>query len=473
MPSQMSTPLAIIGAGPAGILAARTAAEAGVDVTIIDDNSLPGGQYYRQSPPEFHHSVSTDAVSGRLDGKAVLEKLNHPRIHAFFNTQVWGVFEDKTLAVAGPEKSYLLQVEQIILATGAYDRPLAFPGWTLPGILGAGAAMRMVKTQGVLPGKRIFLAGLGPLQLALADILLSYGATIVGIAEAANPFIHWQQLPKFWGHWDRLGEAYRYQSSLHKHHVPVFYGHSILEAAGQEQVKSARIVKLHRNGAPIPGTEKQFEVDAIALGYGLLPSIQLSVALDCDLQFDHNLQWFIPKHNSFMETTRPGIFVAGDMAGIGGSQVSLIEGQIAGLRAALQFGCIGETEFKKRSSAWCKELRRLQRLAGALQEIYAFRQGLNQLALDDTTICRCEEVTVGQVKRSIAEGARDLHLVKLNTRAGMGYCQSRFCSALIAPILSGETHQPVSQFKPFTVRPPVHPLPLKVLASGEVGIENS
>jgi thioredoxin reductase/bacterioferritin-associated ferredoxin len=351
------------------------------------------------------------------------------------------------------------------LATGAYDRPLAFPGWTTPGILGAGAALRMIKSQWVLPGKRILLAGLGPLRLALADVLIESGAEVVGIAEASNPYRNWAQLPKFLGNWDRIREAIGYFNTLRKRKVPVWYDHAIVEADGQEQVEKAVIARLDRQGAPVLGTRKEFEVDAVCLGYGLLPSFQLASAFGCQLRFDERLRWFLPVHYHTMETSQPGIFAAGDLAGIAGSKAALVEGQIAGLNAAYQLGAISQKALAERSAPLYSKLKRLDRLADALQEIYAFRPELDKLAREDTLLCRCEEVTLARVKEVIAQGATDLHQVKLAARTGMGYCQGRFCSALVAPLIAEATGQPLSDLLPFTVRPPIQPIPLRILAS--------
>jgi NADPH-dependent 2,4-dienoyl-CoA reductase/sulfur reductase-like enzyme len=456
MTDQAFSPLTVVGAGPAGIMAAYTAAEAGADVTLIDDNPLPGGQYFRQSPSEFKFSHPINGMSGRVDAPDVLGKLPHPKIRMINHTQVWGVFEPRMLALADQDHSSLLQVDRVILATGAYDRPIAFPGWTLPGVFGAGATLRMLKTQWVLPGKRVLLAGLGPLQLALADALLKAGADVVCVAEAANPYKSWQQFPKFWGHWGRLREAVSYMTSLRKHHVPLLFNHAIIEAFGNDQVDE--------NGAPIPGTERQFDVDAICLGYGLLPSFQLAAAFGSKLRFDKPLGWYAPVHNRYMETTQEGVFVAGDVTDISGAKVAMVEGQIAGLTAAHQLGLLSETTLTLRLAPIFFELWRLNQLASALREIYAYRPGLSRLARQDTLLCRCEEVTYGQVKDALANGAADLHQVKLATRGGMGYCQGRFCSVLIAPLIAEATGQPLSEIQPFTVRPPIQPIPLRVLA---------
>jgi len=465
MAELLPTPLTVVGAGPAGIMAAYTAAEAGVDVTLIDNNPLPGGQYYRQSPSEFKFSNRIAALSGRTDGPDILNKLSSSKIRTIYDTLVWGVFDEKKLILADPKQGFILPTDRVILATGAYDRPLAFPGWTLPGVLGAGATLRMVKTQWVLPGKRILLAGLGPLQLALADTLIKSGAEVVCIAEAGNPYKKLTQLPKFWGNWDRIGEAIGYFNTLRKHKVQLLYDHAIVEATGQEHVEKATIARLDSQGTPIPGTQKEFDVDAVCLGYGLLPSFQLAAAFDCQLHFDNRLGWFVPDHDHTMESTQPGIFVAGDVTDIAGSKVALVEGQIAGLNAIYQLGAISEQEFAKRLSPLYSKLKKLNRLADALQEIYAFRPGLSRLAKEDTLLCRCEEVTLARVKMAITEGATDLHQVKLATRTGMGYCQGRFCSALIAPLIAEATDQSLSNMVPFTVRPPIQPIPLEILAT--------
>jgi thioredoxin reductase len=459
------TPLTVVGAGPAGITAARTAAEAGVEVTVIDDNPLPGGQYYRQSPPDFAIPNVAARHSGHPEAAALYARLDHPRIRYVPHHLVWGVFDERNLALADHDRTCLLPTDRVVLATGAYDRPLAFPGWTLPGVFGAGGTLRMVKTQWLLPGRRVLLAGLGPLQLSLADLLLKVGAEVVCVAEAANPLEGWRYLPNFWGHWERLREAYTYAQTLRRHRVPLLLNHAIVEARGSDHVESATMARLDGNGVPLPGTERAFEVDTICLGYGFLPSFQLPAAFGCELRFDHKLRWYLPRHDANMETTQPGIFVAGDVTGMGGAYVAQAQGRIAGLVAAHQLGALDDAALDQKLGPARAELHRLNRLAEALQGIYAFRPGLASLARDDTTLCRCEEVTCGAVKAALAGGAADLHQVKLRTRAGMGYCQGRICSPLVAPFIARETSQTLTALPPFTIRPPIQPVPLGALAA--------
>jgi thioredoxin reductase/bacterioferritin-associated ferredoxin len=448
-------------------MAAHAAANAGVAVTVIDDNVLPGGQYYRQSPDEFKVSDPVAAHSGHPEAAGLYARLDHPNIHMIHQMEVWGVFDQGTLALTDHEQAFLLETDRVVLATGAYDRPHAFPGWTLPGVLGAGAALRMVKTQWLLPGKRILLAGLGPLQLSLADLLLKSGVDVVCVAEAADPLSAWRSLPGFWGHWDRLREAFDYRRTLWKHRVPLLFSHAVVSAEGAGQVEKATIARLDKEGAAIPGTEQAFDVDTVCLGYGLLPSYQLPAAFGCELRYDDKLRWFVPRHDANMETSESGVFVAGDVTDMGGAHVAAAEGRVAGLAAANQLGSLDSAALADVLEPAQAALRRLNRLANALQGIYAFRPGLAHLTRDDTVICRCEEVRAREIRDSLSKGAIDLHQVKLHTRTGMGYCQGRICSALTAPIIARQTGRPLSEMKPYTTRPPIQPISLGELAAGK------
>ena len=464
MTVEQSSPLTIIGTGPAGIMAASSAAAAGVQVTVIDENPLPGGQYYRQSPPEFDIPDRTAAHSGHPEAAALYERLDHPNIQVLQNLRVWGVFEGHTLALTDEKHSWQLETDRVVLATGAYDRPLAFPGWTLPGVYGVGAMLRMLKTQWARPGQRFLLAGLGPLQLALADVLLKSGAEIVCVAEATPPQRVIRNLPRFWGHWDRVREAIEYRSALLRKGVPLIFNHAITSVTGQGQVEGASIARLDANGTPIPGSERSFDVDTVCLGYGLLPSYQLATAFGCELRFDQNLQWFVPQHNPNMETTVPGVFVAGDVTDMGGAYVAAAEGQVAGLVAAHQLGHLDQSAFNQKMAPARKALDHLNGFAAALQNMYAFRPGLSHLVQDDTMICRCEEIRTQEIQSAMMDSAADLHRVKLLTRAGMGYCQGRICNPLVSPLIAAETGQPLDQLHPFTTRPPIQPIRLGALA---------
>ena len=454
--------LAIIGAGPAGICAAIEAAKANVPVTVIDENLKPGGQIYRQLADSFAVIDKGKLGKDYTQGKELIRELEcyRSKIELIENAPVWGIFADKEIAFLHDDKNEQLKPQKLILTEGAYDRPMPFPGWTLPGIFAAGGAQRMVKTERVLPGKRILLAGTGPLQLVLANQLLQAGAEVVSVLEAASVMAVGKYLPRFWGQWELLGDGLRYLWGLRSHNIPYLMSHAIIEARGEEEVKEAVYARVDRNGKPKPGTEKTVKVDTICLGYGLIPSARLSRLCGCEHNYDPWLGAWIPCHDENMETSLPGVFVAGDGAGIGGALVAMEEGRLAAIKACQQLGCITEEEAQRRSLPVFKKLRGLRRFESALNEIFSIRKGLFTRITDDTIICRCEEVTAGEIRQIIADGASGIPEIKRLTRAGMGNCQGRMCESTIAEMISMETKQPVEKMGWFSPRPPVKPYPL-------------
>jgi len=458
--------LAIIGAGPAGICAAIEAAKANVPVTVIDENTRPGGQIYRRLADTF---VTDENRLGKdyIQGTKLIRELEYysQKIELIEDVPVWGIFADREIAFIHQDKSEELRPQKLILAEGAYDRPMPFPGWTLPGVFTTGGAQRMVKTERVLPGKRILLAGTGPLQLVLANQLLQAGAEVVSVLEAASVMAVGKCLPGFWGQWELLGDGLHYLWQLWRGRIPYLMSHAIIQARGEEEVKEAVYARVDKDGKPIPGTEKTVEVDTICLGYGLIPSARLSRLCGCEHKYDSCLRAWVPSHDENMETTLPGVFVAGDGAGIGGALMAMEEGRLAAIQACQQLGHITQEEAQHRRTPIFKKLRGLRRFESALNEAFSIRRGLFTQITDDTVICRCEEVTAGEIRQIIANGATSINDIKRLTRAGMGDCQGRMCESTIAEMISMETKQPVEEMGWFSPRPPVKPIPLGILAA--------
>jgi len=459
--------LAIIGAGPAGVCAAIEAAKSNVPVTLIDENPKPGGQIYRQLSDTFvvtdEHKLDKAYIrGGKLIGE--LERYSS-KIELIEDAMVWGIFADKEIAFLNKGKHEELKPQKLILAEGAYDSPMPFPGWTLPGSFTAGGALRMVKTERVLPGKRILLSGTGPLQLVLATQLVQAGAEVVSVLEAASSTGVWKYLPRFWGQWELIKDGLFYLWELRRRKIPYLMSHAIIEARGEEEVKEAVYARVDKDGKPIPGTEKIVEVDTICTGYGLIPSTRLSRLCGCEHRYEPCLGTWVPCHDGNMETSLPGVFVAGDGAEIEGALVAMEEGRLAAIKACQQLGYISQKEAEQRSLPIFKKLRGLRRFELALNEIFSIRRGLFTRITDDTVICRCEEVAAGEIRQIIADGAMDIQEIKRLTRAGMGHCQGRMCESTIAQMISMETNQPVQEIGCFTPRPPVKPFPLGVLVA--------
>ncbi len=454
--------LAIIGAGPAGIAAALTAATAGVQVVLVDAQPRPGGQYFRQAPG----AAAAEALPVR--------QLGASPVCVMTDTLVWGVFPAAAgtgweLMLSGPQAPSRLWARVLILATGAYDRPIPFPGWTLPGVMTAGGVQAFLKGQGRLPGRRFLLSGTGPLQVAVAANLVQAGAEVVAVLEAAR--LDWRaarHVAALWGQWPRLAEGLRYWRALRAARVSLRTGWSVIAARGRGQVEEAVICRLDDAGRPIADSAETVAVDTIAIGYGLIPSTEVSRLLGCVHELRMDRGGYVPRRDAEMRTSLPGVYAVGDGASIGGAELAQIEGRIAGLAAARELGHLSAAEAGARIRREQPGLARQQRFAAMLAALFAPRPGLYGLADDDTIICRCEEVTLGALRRAVAEGAADVNEVKGLTRAGMGYCQGRICGELIGRIIAATLSRAddmaaLRAAGCFTARPPLHPLPMATL----------
>ena len=404
--------IAIIGAGPAGLSAAAAATRRGEEVIIIDSSSQLGGQYWRHLPSARNdsHSLHYDFSKAQ---ELFDELLSQPLLTRYSNSQVWQAekcgdqFHLYILRNGVEEK---VVADKVILATGAYDRTIPFPGWTFPGVMTPGAAQAMLKGHGVLVGKKVVIAGTGPFILPVATGLAESGAEIVGLFEFNNPFRWIFNLHGLLLNPSKIAEAFYYLKKLQKHRVKIEFG---------KKVESAT-----RSSAVVDGTE--IECDVIAVGWGFAPDVTLAGILGAQLGVDSD-GTVIVKVDRRQETNIPGLFAAGESTGIGGSTLSMIEGRIAG-------GGRGGL------SRW-----RAQVFANGLKKVYPVPSILTKNLPEETIICRCEEVTRGQICTSIDElGAQSARTAKLFTRAGMGLCQGRVCGRNVSEIVADHLGQKVS-----------------------------
>jgi D-hydroxyproline dehydrogenase subunit alpha len=455
--------VAVVGGGPGGLSAALAAARAGAQVTLLDGYTRPGGQYYRQPPDR----LMARATRRQRQGRALWQQARDAGVEILSDWVVWDAAPDRTLAAAGPDGTTLIHPAALVLATGSYERLAAFPGWTLPGVMTSGAAQALLY-QGVAPGKRVLLVGAGPLQLTTAAELLHAGVEVAAVLEAA-PVLR-KILPHaaaMWGQWERAVEGLESVLALASRGVPYRTGWGIVSAYGEGQVEGARIARLDADWRPVAGSEREVACDTICIGYGFIPFNALSRLAGAQQEWRPELGGEIPLRDKHMQTTMPGIFAAGDGAGLGGYRSALLEGQIAGLAAAAFLGRAGLGQ----ESALRGLARRLER-ERAFQRLYsslfAPELGLYELAQPDTLICRCEGVTLGDLQAAVREnGAASFVEAKNITRCGMGECQGRVCGQMIPQIisrLSGVSPEQVGSNAP---RPPLFALPLHRLRAAD------
>ena len=441
----------VIGAGPAGLAAAEAASRNGTDVALIDSAPRKGGQYWRhKTSVKGYRSNRADELFAKVEKASSITHISE--------ASVWSIEKQGELfrvnyLQGGAESS--LTAEKLIIATGAYDRSLPFPGWDKPGSMTPGAAQALLKGHGVLAGKKVIVAGTGPFLLPVVTGLAESGAEIVGLYEANSPF-RWLLSP----HALLLNPA---------KFLELIYYAKLLKSFGISPRFNRVDSSFSSDSAQVSRVDSQFEikskshktkeVDVVAVGWGFLPDLTLGGIAGCAQRVDSDGTTVFYVDGS-QRSSVTNIWIAGEATGIGGADLSLIEGEIAGLSASGQ---------KVSRLLRIKRLRK-QIFANALKRSYPIREGWQSWLEENTTICRCEEVKMCEIRESVSElGAEDSRTAKLFTRAGMGLCQGRVCSRNVSEIVAGLTHCTVSDGERIASsnRPVASPISLGLLGDGK------
>ncbi len=458
--------LLVVGAGPGGLCAGTEAARAGVNVLILDENPLPGGQIYRQTPDRFSYASGARHTPEFHRGRELVAEATDAGVRFEIGSTAWGQFEPGVIEVVAHGKPERIRAKRLVIATGAYDRPVPMPGWTLPGVFTVGGAQGLLKSQRILAGRRVLLGGLGPLLLIVASQLADAGAEVVAVSEPVSRFRVIPYLPALISQWRLTRQGLGYRWSLAKRGVPWIAGSLIVGIEGTDRVERAIVARADRDWEIIPGTEQAFDVDVVCLGYGLLPSVELAAICGCPLRFASEVRSWVPVRTETMESGVPGIFIAGDCAGISGAVAAAAEGRIAGLTAARQLGYLAPEHYARRLEPHLAHLRGLERFRRGLDRAYRLKPGLVSLAKSGTIVCRCEEVSLGEIDGAIDDGAEDVNHIKAWTRAGMGPCQGRMCATSVLERLARRSGRAIDTLEWPSPRPPAKPLvPLDSLAT--------
>ncbi len=319
----------VVGAGPAGLSAAIECARAGAKVLVADENNKPGGQLFKQIHKFFGSKEHKAGVRGIYIGEQLLKETENLSIEVWLGSEVCGIDADKSVwIIKNKEESCCVKAERIIIASGATENSIAFEGWTLPGVMGAGAAQTMMNCYRVLPGKRVLMIGSGNVGVIVSYQLLQAGAEVVGIVEAASA----------------LGGYGVHTAKVRRAGVPFYTGYTVKRGIGEKYIEAAEIVKLDSDWKHIPGSEKILTADTICLAVGLTPLIELAWLAGCRFTYSAKLGGHIPVHNKYMETTVKGIYIAGDVSGIEEASTAMEEGRLAGISAAWSLGYYDDQE---------------------------------------------------------------------------------------------------------------------------------
>ncbi len=326
--------IVVVGAGPAGLSAAIEAAKLGCEVLVLDENQKAGGQLFKQIHKFFGSRDQYAGMRGFEIAKQLEEGVSGAGVGLDLESTVFGLFEDNLVGYSRGGKAHSIKAGAIILATGAKERSIVFPGWTLPGVMGAGAAQTLVNMHRVLPGRKILMVGSGNVGLIISYQLLQAGAEVVAVIEQRR----------------RVGGYDVHYEKLTRAGIPVLTSHTIKQAWGENRLKYAEIGQVDRAGTIISGSEKLLEVDVVCLAIGLSPLAELAWMAGCGCMYLPELGGYVPIHDTDMQTSKKGLYVAGDIAGIEEASTAMEEGKLAGLSAAesLERGTAGRI-FKAKS----------------------------------------------------------------------------------------------------------------------------
>ena len=452
--------LLIVGAGPAGMQAAIQARGHGLSVLVADDQPAPGGQIWRAV--ERVADQATGAILGEeyRAGAAVARRFRDCGADYRPVTQVWQIEQGWHAYMTQGEKATVVQADNILLATGAQERPAPFPGWTLPGVMTVGAAQILLKTSNQVPADPVWIAGSGPLVLLYIKQLLEAGGTVAGWLDTSPADSRRRGIPHFLSalrNWRDLRKGYRWLQAIRKAGVPVYAGVAQFRAEGEGRM--SEIVFSAGNGP-----ERRVPAKLLLVHEGVVPSIHMSSAIECQHAWVDNQRCFAPQVDAWGATSQPGIYVAGDGAGIAGARAAGLRGQLAGLAIAVRAGKLSTANADALAAPLRKQLLRELATRPMLDAMYPPRAN-TAAPSDDTIVCRCEELTAGDIRAAAKLGQPGPNQIKSFTRAGMGPCQGRQCGYTIANILAEAQQRQVAEVGFYRIRPPLKPLTLGELAS--------
>jgi thioredoxin reductase len=454
----------IIGAGPAGLAAAAAIAEAGLDAVLVDERPKLGGQFFKQPPDEA--GLDERALDAQFRaGRELIARVRRAGARFIGGVHVWGAFAADELAAAGDDARYVLRPRRLIIATGAYERAVPIPGWTLPGVMTTGAAQTLLRAHQVAPGRRVLVSGNGPLNVQVAAELVRAGVDVAALAELA-PLTRPARAGALAGMLASeprlVGDGLRLQARLVRRQVPVLYGSAVVRLDGSRRVERAVVARIGRDGRPVTGSERAYEVDAVCVGFGFAPSNEIARALGCRHAYDPAARALVTERDDRGLTSIDGVWVIGDGAAIGGAHLAGIDGLLAGADVTRSLGGTLPAALLRELEAAERARRRHRRFQRALWRLYRAPPS-DALTTAETAICRCESVSRAVIEAALDERVEHIGTVKRATRAGMGSCQGRYCGIVMAEAAARRAGRPLDELSGFAPGVPFKPVSIDAL----------
>jgi NADPH-dependent 2,4-dienoyl-CoA reductase/sulfur reductase-like enzyme len=449
--------LAIVGGGPAGMAAATLAASLGVSVVLLDEQAALGGQIYRNvaaAPRARLDALGPDYAAGR----ALVDGFQRSTARHIGGAAVWYVSPQRTVHYLQDGQVKSLQAQQVILCTGALERPFPIPGWTLPGVLSAGAAQILFKTADAMPSEPVVLAGCGPLLYLLGWQYIRAGVPVRAIVDTTDAADRRRALAHIGGAlagWRYLKKGLTMMRALRRAGVPFYQGASGLEVEGDDAARALRFVSA--------GRAQRIESRVVLLHQGVVPNTQFTWSLRAKHRWDDAQLCFVPVTDDWGALDLPGLYVAGDGRGIGGALAAVLQGQLAALGVVCALGRLPVDERDRRAAPLRTELAAHLRVRPFLDALYRPKTQ-NRIPADDVLVCRCEEVTAGTLRDHVKLGCTGPNQAKSFGRCGMGPCQGRLCGLTVTEVIADARQVSPDEVGYYRIRPPIKPITLGELA---------
>jgi NADPH-dependent 2,4-dienoyl-CoA reductase/sulfur reductase-like enzyme len=455
----------IIGNGFAGIVAANRLADAGVDVALLDENIHIGGQLLRQLPDQLG-CTANHADHVKKAGQRFIAGVKAKKITVMNRTRVLGIYPGREVLVEENEKKvHTLKARHVILATGAREKFLPFPGWTLPGVISGGAVQVLIKGSGVLPAREILVGGSGLFLFSVAYECLQAGARVRGVIERTGIFDKFPLAAQLPFQLPKLAEGSRFLSKMLFSGVPLRFRSRVIEARGKGSLQQVVTAKVDDSGKIMPGREKNYDIPLLAVSHGFAANVELAQMAGCDIEFLDERGGWVAATGEHLETSVPEIYAAGEITGIAGALKSINEGEIAALAILNKMGKTGAAAFGPGMKKLLAARRRHLRFGKYFNLLYRIPLKDYLDIPDQTLVCRCEDVTMGELRKAVANGYDTPATLKIALRTAMGDCQGRTCGPIVYDILAALTGRSQVEMTPLVVRPPVKPVTIDSLAS--------
>lgn len=449
----------IIGSGLSGIVAANNLADHNLNLLLLDENIHIGGQLLRKLPERLGSDTGYQPDKLKRIGFRFVDRIKHNKIRILNRTKVLAVYPESVLLIEEDGKRVsTIETDIVLFATGAREKFLPFKGWTLPGVISTGAAQILMKTSGILPSKEILIGGSGVFLFAIAYEILKNNGRVLSVLEQNSMIDKLSLLSQFLHQFSKFSEGGRFVSKIFLSGVPVRHRTRIIEARGEKHLEKVVTVRMDRKGSVVEGSETIYNTNSLAIGYGFTPNIELPQLAGCELEYEGDKGGWIVKVKDDLETTVENMYAAGEITGIAGALKSINEGRISALSILNKLGKMSEDEFSR-------QLRPLKKERG---HHLAFGKYFNSLCKtpeeaitsipEETVICRCEDVRMGDIKKAILNGHTTTGAIKKATRIGMGACQGRICGPVLYDIVSAFTKISPNDIPLLSVRPPVKPV---------------